>query len=68
MKHMLLPAFCLAAAAAVADDAVGWMRVCVPSNDVVGVLLPFSPLCGSHVGSLVFGPFVGDGGDGGRFY
>jgi len=49
---------------AVADDAVGWMRVCVPSNDIAVAVLPFSPLCGWNGGSLLAGPFVGDGGEG----
>ena len=63
MKHLLLLGSLLAASALSAGDAVGWMRVSVPSNDVVGVLLPFSPLGASGVGSLLFGPFVGDGGE-----
>ena len=32
---------------AAAGDAVGWMRVSVPSNDVAGVILPFSPIAGA---------------------
>ena len=63
MKHMLLLASWLAAAAAAGDDAVGWMRVDVPSNDIAVAVLPFSPLCGLSGGSLLSGPFVGDGGD-----
>ena len=66
-SHHLVGCVVLAAIAIVgrvsADDAVGWMRVSVPSNDVAMSVLPFSPLCGSHVGSLLFGPFVGDGGE-----
>ena len=64
MKHMLLLASCFAAAVVAADDAVGWMRVCVPSNDVAGVLLPFSPVGSPGIGSFLSGPFIGDGGDG----
>ena len=64
MKHLILMASCLAAAAVAADDAVGWMRVGVPSNDVAGVLMPFSPFGSLGIGSLLSGPFVGDGGDG----
>ena len=64
MKHMLLLASCFAAAVVAADDAVGWMRVCVPSNDVAGVLLPFSPVGSPSIGSFLSGPFIGDGGDG----
>lgn len=48
---------------ALSDDVVGWMRVSVPSNDVAAAFLPFSPLVGSCVGSLLSGPFVGDGGN-----
>jgi len=51
----------LTAAFARADDAVGWMRVSVPTNDVVDVILPFRPFPGQFVGSLLYGPFVGDG-------
>ena len=64
MKNMLLLASWLAAAAAAGDDAVGWMRVGVPSNDIAVAVLPFSPLCGWNGGSLLAGPFVGDGGEG----
>ena len=64
MKHLILMASCLAAAAVAADDAVGWMRVGVPSNDVAGVLMPFSPFGPPGIGSFLSGPFVGDGGDG----
>ena len=64
MKNMLLLASWLAAAAAAGDDAVGWMRVGVPSNDIAVAVLPFSPLCGLNGGSLLAGPFVGDGGEG----
>ncbi|MBQ2628163.1 MAG: hypothetical protein IJG13_00650, partial [Kiritimatiellae bacterium] len=63
MKHMLLLASCLAAAIAAADDAVGWMRVCVPSNDVAAAVLPYAPMGGGCPGSFVSGPFVGDGGE-----
>ena len=61
MKNLTLLASCLAAVVAAADDAVGWMRVCVPSNDVAAAVLPYSPMDGGSLGSFVSGPFVGDG-------
>ena len=64
MKNLTLMASCLAAAAAAADDVVGWMRVCVPSNDVAAAVLPYEPMGGGSPGSFVSGPFVGDGGEG----
>ena len=63
MKYMLFLASWLAAAAAAGDDAVGWMRVSVPSNDVGVAALPFCPFPGQYVGALLSGPFVGDGGN-----
>ena len=63
MKKSMLLLGLLTAAFARADDAVGWMRVSVPTNDVVDVILPFRPFPGQFVGSLLYGPFVGDGGD-----
>ena len=59
--YIFLPVLCTLSCASFADDAVGWMRVGVPSNDIAIAVLPFSPLGESHIGSLLAGPFVGDG-------
>lgn len=47
-----------------ADDAVGVSRVAVPSNDVAAVTaVPFVPFGDGALGSVLSGPFVGDGGE-----
>ena len=51
------------AACALADDAVGVMRVDVGTNALVGVTMPFAPLSDSGPLGYISGAFAGDGGE-----
>ncbi|MBQ6340384.1 MAG: hypothetical protein IJI36_14690, partial [Kiritimatiellae bacterium] len=46
----------------IADDAVGVMRVSVPSNDAAVVEMPFAPFAAAGPTNFLSGPFTGDGG------
>ena len=50
-------------ACALADDAVGVMRVDVGTNALVGATMPFAPLSDSGPLGYVSGPVAGDGGE-----
>ncbi len=47
---------------ACADDAVGVMRLSVPSNDAAVVEMPFAPFAAAGPTNFLSGPFTGDGG------
>ena len=49
---------------AIADDAVGIMRIAVPSNGETAVAMPFEPFGVGLPESLLAGPFADDGDDG----